>query len=292
VAVWLVGGFLAVAFAAAALGYFGVNARKTANAAEVRVTVRRHTAIWRWSGIAVGALAAWAAAVSGTLGRGLMLAAPLFGASVLAGVLAGELSVRAPAGRTRRASVAVRHASHYIPRRLAWSVATAAVGLGALLTMTTLMGSADSLGNAGRSLIRQCSAALTEGHGPWLGSFYSVPLAIMICTGITAAAFAMRQIARRPRPGDPAALAAADDMLRSRAARTVTGAFGVFVTVPLIASSLITADGLLGISCRPNWWTAAAWALLALVPVWAAVLVWSGLAVFAPQRQNAASTSH
>jgi hypothetical protein len=289
VAVWLVGGFLAVALAAVAPAYFWVNARKTATGPDVPVTVRRHIAIWRWSGIAVGAIAASAAAVSGTLGMGPLLSAPVFGACVLAGVLAGELSVRAPKGRTRRASIAVRHASHYIPRRLAWSVATAAVGLGALLTMTTLMGSADSLGNAGRTLIRQCSAALTESDGPWLGSFYSIPVAIMIFIGLAAAAFAIRQIVRRSRPGDPAVLAAADDILRSRAASTVTGACGVFVTVPLIASSLVTAAGLLGISCRPTWWTAAAWALLALVPVWTALLAWSGLAVLAPPRQNVAS---
>jgi len=290
-AVWLVGGFLVVAFAAVGPSYFWVKTRRVATDPQVPVLVRRQAAIWRWSGIAVGAVAAWAAAVSGTLGRGLMLAAPLFGASVLAGVLAGELSVRAPASRTRRASVAVRQLRDYIPRRLAWSVATASASLGALLTMTTLMGSTDPLGNAGRTLIRQCRAALTQSHGPWLGSFYSVPVAIMIFIGIAAAALALRQIVRRPRPGDPAALAAADDALRSHAARTVTGACGVFVTVPLIASSLITADGLLGISCRPNWWTAAAWALLALVPVWTAVLVWSGLAVLAPPGRNVARVS-
>ena len=290
-AIWFAGGFIAAAFAAVVAGYFGVNARRTATETAVPLRVTRRIAIWRWSGIAVGALAAWTAAVSGTLGEGLLLAAPLFGTSVLAGVLAGELSVRAPTGPTRRASIAVRHASDYIPRRLVCCVATAAAGLGALLTMTTLMGSTDSLGNAGRTLIRQCSAGLTEGHGPWLGSFYSVPVAIMIFIGITAAAFAMRQIVRRSRPGDPAALAAADDMLRSRAARTVTGACGVFVTVPLIASSLITAGALLGISCRPNWWTAAAWILLALVPAWASVLVWSGFAVLAPPHRTVASTN-
>jgi hypothetical protein len=113
----------------------------------------------------------------------------------------------------------------------------------------------------------------------------------MIFTGITAAVFAMRRIVRRPRPGDPAAVAATDDVLRRSAARTVTGACGVLVTIPLIASSLVTAEGLLGISCRPNWWTAAAWALLALVPVWTALLVWSGLAVLAPPSHNVASIS-
>jgi hypothetical protein len=292
VAVWLAGAFLAVALAAAAPVYFWVNARKTGIEAGVPVTVRRDIAIWRWLGIAVGAVAGLAAAVSGTFGMGIMLSAPVFGSCVLAGVLAGELSVRPPTGRTRRASIAVRHASDYIPRRLAYPVATAAVGLAALLTMTTLMGSADSLGNPGRTLIRQCSAALTQSDGPWPGSFYSVPVAIVIIVGLTAAAFALRQVVRRSRPGDPAALAAADDILRSRAALTVTGACGVFVTVPLIASSLITAGGLLGISCRPSWWTVAAWALVALVPVWAALLVWSGLAVLAPQRRYFASAGH
>jgi hypothetical protein len=283
--------FLAVAFAAVVGGYFGVSARHTAAETAVPLTAGRRIAIWRWSGIAVGALAAWAAAVSGRLGEGLLLSAPLFGASVLVGVLAGELSVRPPTGPTRRASLVVRHASHYIPRRLACAVAAAAVCLGALLTTTTVMGSTDSLGNAGRTLIRHCSAALTEGHGPWLGSFYTVPVAVTIFIGVAAAAFTMRQIVRRSRLDDPATLAAADDLLRRRAARTVTGACGVFVTVPLIASSLVTADALLGISCRPGWWTAAAWALLALVPVWAAVLFWSGLALLAPPRQNRASTS-
>lgn len=290
-AVWLVGGFLFVTLAAVAPRYFWVRARRTATVVEIPLKVRRHTAIWRWSGIAVGALAALAAAISGTLGRGPILAAPLFGASVLAGVLAGELTVREPTGRTRRASVAVRRAGDYIPQRLVFCVAAAAVSLGALLTVTTLSGSADSLGNAGRSLIRQCGAALTESRGPWLGSFYSVPLAIMMVVGIAGAALTVRQIVRRPRPGDAGALAAADDMLRSRAARTVTGACGVFVTVPLIASSLITAAGLLGISCRPNWWTAAAWALLALMPVWSALLVWSGLVVLAPPRIQIAATN-
>jgi hypothetical protein len=290
-AVWLVGGFLAVALAAVAPGYFWVSAQKRPMEAEATVAVRRHIAIWRWSGIAVGTFAAFAAAVSGTLGMGLMVAAPIFGASVLAGVLAGEISVRAPTGRTRRASIAVRRASDYAPRLLACSVAAALAGLGALLTMTTLMGSADSLGNAGRTLIRLCEGARTESHGPWLGSFYSVPVAITIFIGLTAAAFAIRQIVRRSRPGDPAALAAADDILRRGAARTVTGACGVFVTVPLIASSLITADGLLGISCRPSWWTAAAWVLLALVPVWTALLVWSSLAVLTLPRQSFGSSN-
>jgi len=255
---------------------------------EVPAAVQRRTAMWRWSGVAAGAIAAVAVAASGALGRGLMLAAPLFGLFVLAGVLAGELSVRAPAERTRRAAVAVRRIADYVPRGLAGAVALAVTMLVALLCTTTAMGSADDLGRPGRVLVRQCSAALTEGHGPWVGSFYSIPLAVVVLVGLTAAAVALRQVVRRPRPGDPADLAAADDELRRRAARTVIGACGVLITVPLIAVSLVTAEGFLAIGCRPGWWTAAAWLLLAFVPVWTAMLAWSGFAVLA--RPGAAAT--
>ncbi len=256
--------------------------------AEVPAAFRRQAAIWRWSGTAAGVLAAGLAALSGALGRGLLLAAPLFGVFVLAGVLAGELSVRAPSGRTRRAAIAVRRVSDYLPPGLAWSVAVAAVAMGALLMITTATGTDDSLGG-GRVLVRQCSAAVTQSAGPWAGSFYSIPLAVVVLAGLTAAVIALRQVVRRPRPGDPATLAAADDRLRRRAARTITGACGVLVTIPLIGLSLVTAGGLHGISCGPAWWTAAAWSLLALVPGWTGLLVWSGLAVLAPQRQVSAA---
>ncbi|HSR85467.1 MAG TPA: hypothetical protein VLM11_14935 [Streptosporangiaceae bacterium] len=255
---------------------------------DVPAAIRRRTVTWRWSGVVAGVVAAVAATLTGALGRGLLLAAPLFGLFVLAGVLAGELSVPSPAGRTRRAAVAVRRATDYLPRGLTSAVALAAAGLVALLSMTTAMGSADDLGRAGRFLVRQCSAALTEGHGAWAGSFYSVPLGVVVVVGLAGAAIALRQVVRRPRPGDPADLTAADDQLRRRAARTIIGACGVLVAVPLIATSLVTAAGFLSIGCRPAWWTAAAWLLVALLPGWTTVLAWSGLAVLAPQRQASA----
>jgi hypothetical protein len=285
VAGWVMGVFLVVAAAAVGAGHLALRSRAQAVAeAGVPVAVVRRTTMWRWSGIAVGVLAAGTAALSGALGRGLLLAAPLFGLLVLAGVLAGELSVRAPAGRTRRAAIAVRRVGDYIPRGLACSVAVATAALGALLSTTTATGS-------GRVLVLRCSAAMTQSHSPWPGAFYSIPLTIVVLGGLTAAVLALRQVARRPRPGDPAALATADDLLRRRAATAITGACGVLVTIPLIAVSLVTVGGLLAISCRPGWWNAAAWPLLALVPGWMAVLAWSGLAVLAPQRLDPAATA-
>jgi len=256
---------------------------------EISSAVRRRSTLLRWSGVAAGAIGAAAVALTGALGRGLLLAAPLFGVFVLAGVLAGELSVHAPSGRTRRAAVSVRRVTDYLPRGLTSAAAIAAVTLAVLLSVTTATGSADALGRAGRVLVRQCNSVLIEGHGPWPGSFYSIPLCVVILAGLTAAAVALRQVVRRPRPGDPAHLTAADDQLRRRAARTVIGACGVLVTVPLIGVSYVTAVGLLAFSCRPAWWAVAAWLILALIPCWIAVLAWSGLAVLAPQRSVSAA---
>jgi hypothetical protein len=250
--------------------------------------MRRRSLAWRWSGIVTGGLVACAAAISGALGRGMLLAAPLFGLFVLLGVLGGELSVRAPAVPTRKAAIKVRRSRDYLPRHLSRAVTGATGVLTALLVATTLTGSADDMGRAGRWLARQCTPALSPASGPWAGSYYSYPLAVVILVGLIAAVFTLRMIVVRPRPGDPATVAITDDLLRLRAGYAVTGAIGVLVSISLIGLSLVTASALLGISCRPVSWTVAAWSLIALAPVWVALLAWSGLAVVFPSWAAAA----
>jgi hypothetical protein len=243
--------------------------------------VAARTTWWRWAGILAGLGVAYVAVDSGALGRGMLLAAPLFGLCVLAGVLIGELTVRPPAGATRAARVEVRRTRDYLPRALTTVVVLAGGALLALLTVTTAAGSADDLGRAGRSLFRQCTAAVGEGHGPWPGSFYSVPLLGVVLAGLLVAAVVLRRVVLRPRSGgDPAV----DDALRRRAARAVVGACGVLVGVPLAGVSLVTAGGLRGISCAPGWWTVAAWWLEALVPAILALLGWCAVVLLVPVR--------
>lgn len=250
---------------------------------EVPVAVRRKTAAWRWGGVVAGAAVATIATTWDALGRGL-LGAPLFGLFVLFGVVVGELSITAPTVSTRRAELATRRVRDYLPRYLATALAAEVGVLTVLLVATTAMGSADDMGRAGRLLARQCSPTMSESHGPWVGSFYSVPLAVAVLIGLAVAVIALRRVVRRPRPGDPATLIAADDLLRRRSASVVTGACGVLIGIPLIGVSLVTAQALLSVSCHPTSWTVAAWSLIALAPVWGALLVWSGLKVLAPAR--------
>jgi hypothetical protein len=246
--------------------------------------VTRRTAGWRWAGVIGGLVAGGAAAASGALGRGLLLAAPVFGLCVLAGVVIGETSVRSPTGRTRMAALEVRRVRDYLPRGLARAVVAAAALLVALLAVTTATGAADDVGRPGRILLLQCTSALQQGAGPWPGSFYSVPLAALVVTGLLAASAALRVVVRRPRSGADLATVAADDALRQRAARTITGACGVLVTLPLAGACLLTAVALLSLSCRPTWWTFAGWSLLALLPALAVLMGWCAASVLSPAR--------
>jgi hypothetical protein len=114
-----------------------VLARRLGRAAEdgrpavpsVPAAVARQTARWRWGGVITGLAVGGSAAGTGALGRGLLLAAPVFGLCVLAGVVAGEFTVRPAAGPARAAVLEVRRVRDYLPRGLTRAVLGAAVGL-------------------------------------------------------------------------------------------------------------------------------------------------------------------
>jgi hypothetical protein len=223
----------------------------------------RTVASWRLAGVIVGVVAGVLSLLAGSLGRGVMLAAPLFALCVLAGVVVGELLVAPPEGPVREAGLKVRRWRDYLPPRLASVVAGSAALLGVILVATTLAGSTDDMGRAGRQLVRRCSAVMTQGHGPWPGSFYSLPLAVVVGGGLLLAGVAVVRIARRPSQAEDPAL---EDALRRRSAAAVTAAAGLLVAVPLFGVSGIAGVGLLGISCRPALWTVLGWALVAVLP--------------------------
>src|SRR5260370_13774638 len=73
--------------------------------------------------------------------------------------------------------------------------------------------------------------------------------------GLAATSAALRVVVRRPRSGADSARVAAADALRHGAARTITGASGILVTLPLAGACLLTAGSLLSLPCRPTWST-------------------------------------
>jgi hypothetical protein len=247
----------------------------------------RRTAGFRLAGVIAGLAAGGAAADQGALGRGLLLAGPLFGLCVLAGVAAGEISVRPAGGLTRTAAVEVRRVRDYLPRGLAAAVTAAAAVLAVLVAVTTVTAGPDDLGRAGRVLLLSCGPDGQETYGPWPGSFYSVPLAAVVAAGLIAGGGALRVVIRRARTGADADAVAADNALRRRAARTITGACGILVAMPLAGVCLVSAGALLSSSCRPAWWTYAGWALLALLILAVALMGWCAAVLLAPARAAA-----
>ncbi len=254
--------------------------------AKATVTVRRQQLRWRRGGLVAGVVAAIACANAGGLGVGILLAAPLFGLFVIAGVLAGELSVKVPAIGTMSASVTRRTASLYLPRTLTRSVVVSTAVLGVTLIGTSLVGSPDDLGRAGRSLELTCDSTTSSATGPWPGTYYTVPLLLLLVIGLMFSVAAIKKVVQRARLGSSSDAAAADDHLRRVAAGTVVGAAGVLVSITLLGTSLTAGGALMHNSCSAGGWQVAGWALLASAPVWLAMLAASFAALNAGLRRR------
>jgi len=233
----------------------------------------------------VGVVAAVVVDSRGPLGMGALLGAPVLAVCVLLGVVVEELvAARAPHDRVREASLEVRRVRDYLPRALTVAVAGTGVALVVLLVVTTLMGSDDDLGRPGRALVRACSATMTASHGPWPGSFYSVPLALVLLLGAVTATAALRALVLRRRAATDPAGVVADDTARRRAATTVMGALGLVFALPLAGVAITSAAALHGIDCRPVAWTVGSWVVGLLVPGALAIAAWSAAAVMSPGR--------
>jgi hypothetical protein len=243
---------------------------------------------WRWGGVLAGVVAGLIIARSLGLGRGLLLAAPVFSLAVLLGVVLGELRTPRAVGPVRRAAVETRSVLDYLPKRPAALVGVAGVFELGLLAWTTSLGSADDLGRAGRSLTRVCGD-MTMSRSPWLGSFYSLPLGAALVLGLLLAVIGLRRTAGRPRPVGQAGELVQDDAARRQSASALTGACGVLITVPLLAASFVTAAQLVLTPCRADSWKPIGCVLLVLMIGWFALFVWSVRAIVVPSGQPRAS---
>jgi hypothetical protein len=184
---------------------------------------------WRWAGMALGAVVAVVAIATGDSGRGAMIAWPVFGLGVLAGALAGELTVPAPTGPVRRAQLRVRRVLDYVPRTLGVLVCVATTALFALAAATTL-GVSGGWSVTDRDIV--CVAGEeTYVSGPWPGAHYAIPSLSVVVVGLVLAGLVLRRVVRRPRLTD---VVEVDDVSRRRSAEVVTAAAGVLVLTPFM----------------------------------------------------------
>lgn len=249
--------------------------------------VQRQTQAWSWAGLGAGVVLGGLALTTSTLGRGVLIAAPLLALGVLTGVSVGQLRAQAPDGPVRTAGLTPRRLLDHLPKQLTMAVVPATGLLPVVLAFTTAVGGPDDLGRSGRALFRQCGAASAERHTPWPGSFYSLQLSAVVVTGLVIAAYALHRVARRPDQGEDSLV---EDSLRAAAARSVTAAFGLLVSLTLAGVLLLTANGLLGITCHPAWWTVLGTGSLLLAPLLFALASWCVTCLIVPPRQTAPST--
>src|SRR5947209_5454626 len=110
---------------------------------------------------------------------------------------------------------------------------------------------------------------------------------LWVLAGVVAGEISVRPAGGRTRTAAVEVRRVRDYLPRRRAARTITGACGILVALPLAGVCLVSAGALLSLSCRPAWFTYAGWALLALLILAVALMGWCAAVLLAPARAAA-----
>lgn len=240
-----------------------------------RVDTRRE---WKWvrvtwaASLVVGSIAAWLVNGSLDLGRGTMLVPAVLGLFVVAGVGLAETVVRPqrPTG-PRTASLAPRRVADYVPRPLATAVAGITALHLATLALTTTTASTDDMGRAGRQIAAQCGDT-GSGAGPYPGSFYAVPLILLLLVIGLVGAAALTAVVRRPRGFAPDDVG--DDELRYRSTTRVLGAAGAAVAASHVGIAFFAGTAMLRMDCQSAWMLPVGWALMASILAALLLLGW------------------
>jgi hypothetical protein len=248
-----------------------------------RVDTRREWTWVRWTwatALLVGGGVAWVVHRSLDLGRGTMLVPAVLGFFVVAGVGLAETVVRPqrPTG-LRTASLTSRRVADYLPRTLATAVVSIIALHLATLTLTTISASTDDMGRAGRQIAARCGNMGSQA-GPYPGSYYSVPLALLLVVVGMATAAALMTVVRRPCGFAPDDIG--DDVLRQRSATRVLAAAGAAVAASHMGIAYFAGGALLRMTCQGAWMEPVGWVLLISVPAAMLLLGWFLGRVVAP----------
>ena len=222
---------------------------------------------WKWVrvtwtvALVVGGVAAWLVNGSLELGRGTMLVPAVLGLFVVAGVGLAETVVRPqrPTG-PRTASLDPRRVADYLPRALITAVGGITALHLATLALTTATASTDDMGRAGRQIAARCGNT-GSGAGPYPGSFYSVPLTVLLLVIGLATAAALVAVVRRPRGFAPDDVG--DDVLRQRSTTRVLAAAGAAVAASHAGIAFFAGTALLRMDCQRAWMDPVGWVLVA-----------------------------
>lgn len=204
--------------------------------------LRNVTLIARIIGIIVGIAAIGVVNNAGRLGLGILLSPAVFAATQILATLAAGLITHNSARTPGTAGLEVRRIRPYLPTALSALTISVAAVLTAVLVWSTTVASPDDLGRAGRnfSYTYPCDdAACGSGFGPFPGSYYSIPLAIVLAATLLIAVATIFVTVRRPRNASDPEILRVDDVVRSRSVESVIAAVGVATAGSLFAVSFL-----------------------------------------------------
>lgn len=210
----------------------------------------------RGLGVVAGLLVAVQVYQRGSYGVGPMLAPAAFGLCVVLATALGETVVRPrrPAG-VRTASLTPRRIADYLPPITSILVAAMLALTTATMVLTTATASRDAGTGSMRAL--RCETASTgSSHTPYPGSYYTLPLSLLLLAVLLVAVLAARRVVRRPR--GMAGTDLGDDVLRRRSLDVIVAAAGVAIGAPLFGIALTAGSAMNGLAteaptCAPAW---------------------------------------
>lgn len=208
--------------------------------------LRALTTVARIIGVAVGLIVVVSLVITLPFGLGVFLAPAVFaGTQILAAMISGVVTHGA-ARTTGTAGLEVRSVNPYLPLGLTVLTASATTLLALALAWTTAMGVPDDMGNLGRKFTYSypCDGVCTAGFSPWPGSFYSIPVAVLLAIVLILAVVAVLVTVRRPRNASDPEIVRVDDFVRARSVESVVAAVGVAAAGTLLLVSIPVANGL------------------------------------------------
>ncbi|WP_328672858.1 hypothetical protein [Streptomyces sp. NBC_00328] len=233
----------------------------------------------RWSGLAIGIIAAQAVSTLGDIEfeQRVVFCITAFGLCAVAGVLLADALTLVPQDAVRTASLAPRLVRDHVPPRMGPLVALQGLSLTVLLAIAAVTASVDSdrLFTTGKVVAVTCNGMRTS-LGPWPGLYYSLPIFGALAIATPTCVWALRRIAHGP---------GMEQQRRDRA-WAVTGAWGLLVSsqqlyAVLMLSVSLTETGCPGAMGALTFWVFYPLALLNLFTV-----VWSLVTLVAPRAVN------
>lgn len=230
----------------------------------------------RWSGLAIGVIAAQALSTLGHVEfeQRVVFCITAFGLCAVAGVLLADALTLVPQEAVRTASLAPRLVRDHVPPRMGPLIALQGVSLTVLLLITAGTASADSdrVFTTGKVVTVTCNG-MRALLGPWPGLYYSLPTFGALAVATPTCVWALRRIADGP----------GGEQQRRDRAWAVTGAWGLLVSsqqlyAVVMISVAVTDTGCAGVMGALTFWVFYPLALLNLF-----TLVWSLVTVVAPR---------